>query len=108
MSDDLVQFLRDRLDEDAEGANNIHDRQSDAYLDGDCICEYPARVIAEVEAKRRVVQALGSAEVSLRNTEPGREPHELMTGAANSLRAAVRMLAAVYVDHPDYRAEWRP
>ncbi|MFF5404590.1 DUF6221 family protein [Streptomyces misionensis] len=68
----------------------------------------PARVLAEVEAKRRIVRALESAEVALRNTEPGKEPYELMTGSVNSLRAVVQMLASVYADHPDYRAEWRP
>ena len=68
----------------------------------------PARVLREIDAKRRIVQALESAEVAVRNTEPGKEPHELMTGAVNSLRAAVRMLAAVYADRPGFREEWLP
>lgn len=68
----------------------------------------PIGTLREIDAKRRILRALESAEVSLRNTEPGKEPHELMTGSANSLRAAVRMLAAVYVDRPGYREDWRP
>lgn len=68
----------------------------------------PARVLREIDAKRRVLRALESAEVALRNTEPGKEPHKLMTGATNSLRAVVRMLASVYAGRPGYREEWRP
>ncbi len=68
----------------------------------------PARVLREIDAKRRILRALESAEVSLRNTEPGNELRELMTGSVNSLRAAVRMLASVYADRPGYREEWRP
>jgi hypothetical protein len=131
----LVQFLRARLDEDEALAHeappgpwhignavdptqpcNVHTFPSARlvadglnWLAAEHIAHHhPARVLAEVEAKRRIVQALESAEVSLRNTKPGKEPHELMTGAANSLQAAVRMLAAAYADHPHYREEWRP
>jgi hypothetical protein len=68
----------------------------------------PARVLREIDAKRQILRALESAEVALRNTEPGKEPHELMTGAANSLRAAARMLATAYADRPGYRESWRP
>lgn len=68
----------------------------------------PARVLREVKAKRQMLGALESAEVALRNTESSTELSELMTGARNSLRAVVRMHAAVYDDHPDYREEWRP
>ena len=109
MSDDLVQFLRDRLDEDAEGAHNIHDRQSDAYLDGDCICEYPARVLAEVEAKRWLLAQYVEHERMDRETFEAEGQH---ARSLVSLRAAyldaVRALASVYTDHPDYREEWRP
>ncbi|MEU2730085.1 DUF6221 family protein [Streptomyces griseoviridis] len=68
----------------------------------------PARVLREIDAKRRVLRDLASAEVALRATEPGRGPHELMTGATNSWRAVVKVLAAVYADRPGYLAEWRP
>lgn len=45
----------------------------------------PARVLAECEAKRRIVAWDASVDYG-----------------------AVRFLATVYADHPDYRAEWRP
>lgn len=56
----------------------------------------PARVLAECEAKRRIVEGLrGIAEntVSLSDSSP---------------HAVLRHLASVYADHPDYRDEWRP
>ena len=126
--DDLVQWLRAQLDEDARRASSWHTLECDihAYLQGDmdsvratmsmfheapgavCDCNVPARVLREIDAKRRILRALESAEVALRNTEPGMEPHELMTGSVNSLRAAVRLLALPYSDRPGYREEWRP
>jgi hypothetical protein len=47
----------------------------------------PARVLAECEAKRRIVEWYGE--------EPGR------------VGPALGMLAAVYADHPEFREEWR-
>ena len=124
--DDLVRWLGAQLDEDeriARAASGRNWLPADGWLINEDmhLCEVddaptlehiavhdPARVLREIDAKRRIVQALESAEVAVRNTEPGKEPHELMTGAVNSLRAAVRMLAAVYADRPGFREEWRP
>jgi hypothetical protein len=52
----------------------------------------PARVLAECEAKRRIV------EVAL----PGERDD------AGERFRILRILATVYADHPDYRDEWRP
>ncbi|SES03075.1 DUF6221 family protein [Streptomyces qinglanensis] len=68
----------------------------------------PARVLADIEAKRRVVRYYEDAARTLAAAEPGTPPHDLMTGAMNSLRAALQALALPYADHPDYREEWRP
>lgn len=154
MTDALVQFLRDRLDEDeavarraceyAEASWKLDEEFGETILwwppeprvaekerehglpvtsdqwrgqtigsSGQCIAPHmarhdPARVLREVEAKRQILRVLESAEVALRNTEPGKEPHELMTGAANSLRAAVRLLALPYADHEAYSEDWKP
>lgn len=133
--DDLVQWLRVQLDEDERIAREagglawsrpedpgdpaaIRDSKGERVVCDEGwpsegqevhIAEWdPARVLREVDAKRRILRALENAEVSLRNTVPRREPHELMTGATNSLRAIVRTLAAVYADRPGYREDWRP
>lgn len=56
----------------------------------------PARVLAEVDAKRRIVEA---AEARLRAY--------VGTGAQVAFEwLTLRLLALPYVDHPDYRAEW--
>ncbi|WP_329131652.1 DUF6221 family protein [Streptomyces sp. NBC_01476] len=82
---DLIEFLMARLDEREE---------DDAWR------------TADFKAKYRIIQELESAEISLRNTEPGTAVHELMTGAVNIYRRVVRLLASAFAEHPDYRPEW--
>lgn len=95
-STDLVTFLRARLDEDEDNSPQWHSR--DCYLVkrgedmfGDvepCDCPGPARVLRDVEAKRRVI-LLAQMLVD----------HPLTP-------AFLRMLASVYAEHPDYQAGW--
>jgi hypothetical protein len=59
----------------------------------------PVRVLAEVEAKRQIVEACVE---SLRLVD---EYLETTAGPASSI---LGMLALPYVDHPDYRQEWKP
>jgi hypothetical protein len=54
----------------------------------------PARVLAECEAKRRIV------ELDWRGDDSG--PAQLLQ------EDVLRLLALSYADHPDYRQEWRP
>jgi hypothetical protein len=68
----------------------------------------PARVLREIDGKRQILRALENAEVALRNTEPREDPHDLVKGATNGLRTAVRTLALPYADRPGYRDAWRP
>jgi hypothetical protein len=63
-----------------------------AFLD-----EQEARVLAECEAKRRIVEIAGPAV-----DEDGR--HLSGSGIPDILQA----LAAVYADHSDYDESWRP
>lgn len=55
MSERLVAWLHEQVNEDERDANDIHDRSADAYMDGDCVCDYPKRVLAEVEFKRKLL-----------------------------------------------------
>ena len=64
----------------------------------------PARVLREVEAKRRVLDAY--VEVAEMDT-PDPEP-EFAYGRAVGLGEVIRLLALPYNDHPDYRQEWAP
>lgn len=52
----------------------------------------PARVLAECEAKRRMIDQ------HVRMYPPGMSPPHLW----------LKYLATVYSDHPDYREEWSP
>lgn len=128
---DLVEFLRARLDEDEDRAKRAafgwgpewrHERDdvedwsvvhASGKLDmigcedGD-VTEHiahwdPARVLAEVAAKRAIVDAY-----VLRDQQGQMPGGEVIGYHATGVRTALRHLGAVYADHPDYREEWRP
>lgn len=111
---DLAQFLHDRTNEDERDAHNIHDRQSDGYLDSAyCICGYPTRVLSEVKAKQRLLEEHTPAVTKGRpNRERGcltcttAQTWDVVANEANCL--TLRLLALPYADHPGYREEWRP
>ena len=139
--DDLVQFLRARLDEDAELAQAASpgpwhpSDESDEVLavDGITVADGfalssrqlrattehiarhdPARVLAEVEAKRRILEihkVVGGWEDE-DGQDIGLGCDECGYSAEYSDRGGwcetVRLLALPYADHPGYRAEWRP
>lgn len=72
-------------------------------------CPSPARVLAECEAKRRVIEQAGEA-TSDRYSVIGEfcvgreETQEAMDTDPGDL--ILRALAAVYRDHPDYNPAW--
>jgi hypothetical protein len=85
----------------------------------------PARVLAEVDAKRRIVDAYRAAFVRKATTwrnyarwangKPdrrypvlGRLPKHGEEADIPGLYLALRLLALPYSDHPDYRQEWAP
>jgi hypothetical protein len=101
----LADFLAARFDEDEGWAPTRHtllclrtgcetcifgDDEDTIAAERVCTCGYPARVLAECEAKRRIVELM-SDEV------------EYVVYSDDVLRA----LALPYADHPDFRPEWR-
>ncbi|MFF5261342.1 DUF6221 family protein [Actinomadura viridis] len=127
----LVEFLRAQLDEDERTARRAGDsfRQIGetgviVATEGDraeeCtsaswagVAEHivrhdPARVLAEVDAKRETVrlyeEAVGFVEMAKSH---GHEATHYEV-AAESYLNVIRCDAAVYADHADYREEWRP
>lgn len=62
----------------------------------------PSSVLAECEAKRRIVEALTAA------IEYDESVHEAWTTTATEGARVLNHLSAVYADHPDYREEWKP
>lgn len=65
----------------------------DSNMPGAVLAE-PSRVLAECEAKRRIVSRIATA-----------DPHP---DARYMLDLVLRLLALPYADHPGYREEWRP
>lgn len=116
---DLVQFLRDRLDEDerlAQAAKGAYIFKGDGFVPGGQTStlipmevyrhiarQGPERTLAEVEAKRRIVQEFEHWDETTTIVSDQRD-----IGVMEGLEDAMRLLALPYSDHPDYRAEWRP
>lgn len=105
---ELVEFLRARLDEDERVATVLGDdmRQSWAIPEDESVAvihmhrHAPARVLAEVDAKRRLLD-LHSAEEGQHPDFCWHDKHELPC-------PTLRLLALPYAGRPDYRPEWRP
>ena len=71
----------------------------------------PARVLREVEAKRRILDMWESPEAAKHpGGVDGRDPDEQMrdVAVADAIDEVVRLLALGYSDHPDYQESWRP
>lgn len=134
--DDLIAFLRARLDDDEQtakaatwdedmsarwqaGSSSYDKRRSsprwyvmDAYDDGvigdvdpqgnddegvarHIACHDPARVLAEVDAKRRRLELLADA------IRRGHDDYDIAT-------ELLPLEALPYANHPDYKDTWRP
>lgn len=74
---------------------------------------FAPRMLADIEAKRRIIaMAKFWIKESDRIAEGG-EAHGVrdvtgLHGKATAYETVLEDLAAVYADHPDYREEWRP
>lgn len=127
MTGDLIAFLRARLDEDGEVASMIEDRGHWRGIHVDSATEVavhierhnPARVLREVEAKRRILAEhnVWAAVYPKHAHMADLDRHCVGCGFTGSEEYAVddvdecptlRALATVYADHEDYREEWRP
>lgn len=119
----LTEFLLARIAEDEEVAKAVAQEiraelARDIYLPGQgpdpddrgmyrasdgtdspAVVVGPARVLAECQAKRRIVEMW-----STRNEQ---SDHPTIGAHATGLSLAIRALAAVYADHPDYDGAWR-
>lgn len=67
----------------------------------------PARVLAEVDAKRRIIARYTSAVEDSAEDEDGYYDENRFEDA-RQLVPVLRLLALPYADHPDYRPEWAP
>lgn len=86
----ITEFLLARIAEDESAADRVEFRP---YVGDGVPQSLTDRVLAECEAKRRIVEVARYAP----------------EGAGGwGFRRTLRALASVYADHPDYRDEWRP
>ncbi|MCU1663987.1 MAG: hypothetical protein QOI36_4496 [Pseudonocardiales bacterium] len=144
MSDDLVEFLLARLDEDEQFARLAiavvqdlagDDANTTGILDRSAAAGHsarhdPARVLAEVAAKRQLVQRYQLCEAeNERNVrlydeweaaggsefgdgaiaeDPASRRRKTSPLEVEGLWLAIRYLAAADAEHPDYRKEWKP
>ncbi|MFH8336936.1 DUF6221 family protein [Streptomyces sp. AM6-12] len=109
--DDLVEFLRARLDEDeqiARDANTspemvtgIPRSYASAPVALHIVRHDPARVLAEVDARRGIVDDL--AEV-IRWAERASLDYQ---DGADACERTLKRLALPFADHPDYNEAWR-
>lgn len=83
----VVEFLLERLQSDENYADSVQLNWEEARWVSDRMWrlsyQSPRRIRARVAAKRAIVEAMGDDWVT-------------------------RILALEYVEHPDYREEWRP
>lgn len=97
----LADFLLERIAEDESTRGDKHDRWDCSLrqleMFGDCTCKQPARVLAECEAKRRIIDWVA---VTV-------DDFHACDGIKANMRIALKDLAKPYADHPDYREEWR-
>ncbi|MEX3101221.1 MULTISPECIES: DUF6221 family protein [unclassified Streptomyces] len=132
---DLVEFVRARLDEDAELARSgetwtafdeapgVETRRVDVDHSFErvvaCtrswralhIAEHdPARVLREVDAKRMNLSELEASErdmdQAVRDGDTAR--YNALRSGRVALAGVVRRDATAWADHPDYREEWAP
>jgi hypothetical protein len=99
----LTAFLLARIDEDQDRAGAVHDGSTcdlairgaaDPMFGWTCTCTWPNRVLRDCGAKRRLISRLESMQ---------RGPRD----SGFHARAALRDLATIYADHPDFLGEWR-
>lgn len=93
---ELLAFLNARLDEDER-----HLKSNAHHL-------WTKRPLREVAAKRAVIAMHDELWRLYRTFEQAGEPGPISLGRAQGLWRAVRLVGAVYSDHPDYRPEWKP
>ena len=74
-------------------------------ISDECECGYPARVLAECEAKRAIIATYEGA-VREADRLSGSSLSSLLRWTVSGLRDAVHILATVYRDHPDWDPDW--
>lgn len=103
----LTEFLLARIAEDEAVAREAIDCGPEWVHEAMRYGANPARVLAECEAKRRIVEYRYSWNLEAeRMSEPPFGP--IFEAKVSAADAVLRALALPYADHPDYDEVWRP
>ena len=124
---DLAEFLANRLNEDdavalAAGSCDYYDDIDESVPLADevkhALRHDPARVLREVAAGRKILALHQISTTYVDSRDDDYRPIKIpevqcfvcgwASDAAGSACETLRLLAAVYSDHPDYREEWKP
>ncbi|CAM5743997.1 hypothetical protein STAFG_8418 [Streptomyces afghaniensis 772] len=104
----MVEFLKARLREDETAACALKPGKDDG------VARLKARVLADVEAKRRLVAWVEDNRWTALMAEARDLPLwqrvivDVVAGVPQSFRSpVVSRLVMAYVDHPDFRPEWK-
>jgi hypothetical protein len=120
MSDNLVAFLRARLDDDERAVQGTWTPPGGASyqlvtMQGTTVMMRPARVLAEVKAKRQIIDVhpptLGDDGRASSGTVCRTCAQDSHDGGLNGDPfpcLTLRLLALPYAGHAEYREEWRP
>ena len=92
-------------DESGEGAEAIVGDETTARHN---VRHDPARVLREVEAKRRILDEMATTIAGVRQVLVCDDACECGPGDPGSTCHIVRLLALPYADQPGYRREWAP
>lgn len=104
-SDDLAAFLRARWDdEEADARWSLENAPAAHQTDPNSMNFSPERVLAEIAAKRRILDEY------TRLTRDFTHADETVTEHTrrSTLEDVLELLALPYANHPDSRPEWRP
>ena len=102
----LTEFLLARIAEDESRAESVRDFIPEFGDQGEYI--NPARVLAECEAKRRIVELHSWGEGHECSVFDGSGEVDNCRYVIGDECSTMQLLASVYADHPDFRSEWRP
>lgn len=111
MTTALVAFLRDRLVDVERNADDVHDiTVCDTVsrfggLTGPCDCGWPAFVLADVAAKRRIIDICQDAADEASGLVAADEIGARLTTEFFGI-AVLRHLAQPYATHPDFDPAW--
>src|SRR5690242_2681117 len=97
-------FLLARITEDEEWARWATS-ETPRFPGDNQARSHPRRLLAECEAKRQIIgRHSGTGDGRCLRCVCNDTSHD----AVNQLCGTLRIVAAIYADHPDYREEWKP